>query len=288
MFNFILNQKCNWSCSYCGVSNKDKSTTIEILKTHLPYIKDIYNKISYLFDMKLMIQGGEIGFIDTDVLEYLFKYWGEEIYVSTNGELFNIKSKIIHDNINEYLFHISPDTNTDIKEYPKLKKNNIGICCDSKDPIKIRNYIKKYDDIYFNFVDYESDVNKPCISEDFDDQSLYDNIKDLENVSDYAKERILNRINNTTKLSTSRDICSSLNHVVMIDFVNERIVQCTRNFDKAFIPLTKENLIKTLTETDVFTGMDNNCESCYRMCHDINLSKVFDLKKKYKEILIKN
>ena len=110
------------------------------------------------------------------------------------------------------------------------------------------------------------------------------NVKTIKSIP--LRIKLKERIEIKTKLSLKQKVCKSAHNVTMIDFVNERIILCTRNFNKAFIPLNKENLIKVITEMNVFGEFETNCDSCYRMCQESDVLKSYKQKKEYKCLLI--
>ncbi len=293
MFSFILTEECNWNCRYCQFPKikEPKHASIESIKSHIDYIKDINNVINDQFTWNLTIQGGEIGFVPIDVLEYLFTIWEQKISISTNGEFFRRnyhKNTILKPKIDQMLFHLTDDLHPreivldyDLRDIDVSL--NIGICDITRTPDRIRKFLKINSKIYFNFVDYEHNIDLFCDLQPSMYIDLYNNIKDLDNVSDYAKERIEQKIGGRP-IQTHQNTCSSLSHVSMIDFINERIVLCVRNYNTSFIELTKENLIKVLTTYNSFNNKDL-CNNCFRMCQEIDTKRTVNLKTIYRKRL---
>ena len=284
MFNFILTEKCDWDCSYCVFPNikKPSHTNIDILKKHLPYIKKLQNQVKF----NVAIQGGEIGFVNIKILEEFFKIWNEPIEVSTNGEFirkgFNY-NKILRPNIKQILLHITNDINKDIIiDYDINDPDiyiNIGVCDSTLKPKKFANFLRKNEQYIFNFIDFEHDINKPVLIDNYVYKEFYERIKNISNVTNSAKQRIKNKLNNNS-IKFFQKSCSSFNNTFTIDLINERIIKCARNYNHSWIELNKENLIKTINEYNVFSNI-GLCNNCFRICQDQTITEKIKFRRKY-------
>lgn len=280
MWNFILTEVCNWNCDYCVFPKKENpqhATKLNI-EAHIDYIKDIMNKTDPGIQ-NLMIQGGEIGLVPEDVLVYLFKRTERTIDVSTNGEFVRRKYHQ-HSDIRPWVNRIMLHITEPIDEY-KINLDyditddkifmDIGICDVNKDPEKTRMLIISNPEIRFDFVDYEHSVfGNPCRVNSSVYKDLYESIQDLDNVTDFAKERLWKRYirHKDTNIEKQQQICRTLHPSVFIDFVNETIPLCVRNYGLVYLPLTKDNLIKVISSMAPFDYTNHTCDNCFRICQN--------------------
>ncbi len=264
-FSFILTEKCNWECPYCyftGINQKEPK--MEVYKKHLPYIKKIIDKLGDIV-VNIDIQGGEIGTIPIELLEYFFQTIKKPIVVSTNG-MFLEKKMNLNEKIRPYLsaimYHVY-----NFNPYPTIIKNYEdndipilrGIVHD--DIEKIINFIKKTSFINFDYVEFEYDINEARKIDKEKYKELLYRLEELPNVTDNAKNIIRGRLNEN---SNHRDNCKKYNHSILIDLVNANICLCQRQLD-INIPLTEENLIYRLKTFPKDIFKDDHCESCTRL-----------------------
>ena len=285
-FSFILTEKCDWSCSYCQfplLSNKNEIESDKISK-HLPYIRETISKIQQFSTPAIEIQGGEIGLIDENVLIMFLEQLNQKVMVSTNG-LFLKKgyhlNKKIRPYIKEIQWHVcdkpGPFKSKDYND-PDIFINK-GIVDESIN--KIVKFIEYNPQITFNYVELECDINEKKTGAVDDYNEFYDRIKGLSNITDSAKERIKNRKDDVLE----RDKCYKFHECVSINMASETICLCQRCLESS-IPLTKENLIKRLTDFPKFIFSSGvGCRSCTRLYKDkYNISTVKNTLKIRKEL----
>lgn len=260
-FSFILTEVCDWNCPYCYFTGiKQKHPKLEVFKKHLPYIKKIIDKLGDLV-VNIDIQGGEVGLMNPDILEYFFDTIRKPIVVSTNG-MFLARRFYSLPKIQPYVAQVMYHVTKDFKGMEIFNSGlNIsrGIVHDNIDVMI--EFIKRYPYVIFDYVEFEFDINKPRKMNMDMYNELYEKIQKLDNVTDNAKNIIKQRLN---EYPEHRDNCRNYNHSILIDLVNEKICLCQRQLD-VNIPLTEENLIYRLRTfpKDVFDN--DHCDSCTRL-----------------------
>lgn len=300
MLNLILTEECNWNCKYCLFPQikKPNRTNIKIIRRHLHYVKKIFKIVSNEYTMNLMIQGGEVGTLPEEVLEFLFTEWGMDIDVSTNGEFVRRgfhKNPKIRKYVKRIMLHIAdPIGPYKIKLDYDFKDPEIfmdtGICDVEKDPDNLVSFIKMNSNIRFDFVDYEQDINKECSDNSNLYIELYEKLLPLENVTEQAKERIKKRyeLNKGKEIKDKQNLCRQLNPTFFVDLVRETIPLCIRNYGKTFIPLNEENFKKTISEVNIFNFENCTCKNCFRICQNQGTDiGIYSKKIKYKKELLK-
>lgn len=275
LFNFIITEVCNWNCDYCAfpqIQLTANHTTKEIIDKHIDYINEIIDKIN---PDVISVQGGEIGLIPEDILEYFFARLNRKIDVSTNGEFLKrgfhknpiIKSKVriimlhVVDKIDNYKVDINYDS-----EIPVV----CGIVDINKNPEKVKQFIQANSQIYFEYIDYEHSISEESSHIDSCYLELFYAIRDLKNVSKSAIHRILKKheLNKDKVIKLNQNVCMRLHPYIYVDLVNERIPLCIRNFSDVYQDLTYDTLIKIITNIGFFNYKDNHCNCCFRMCQD--------------------
>lgn len=268
-FSFILTEECNWNCSYCEfpLIKNQKSTTMEILKKHLPYVHDFMHDLASKDAVSYVgIQGGEVGLLSLDILRYYFQTIKYVTVVSTNGVFLEKeyhKDEMIRSYIQTIHWHLCPDLYNwkrfDVEYTDDEIPISRGIVHDNLDDIK--NFIRVNDHILFDYVEFENDIRDPKSVDTKLYEELYELILPLKNVSEYAKKIIEKRLN---EKENHRNSCRDYNYGVTLDMIHETICHCQRDFHNSK-PLTKENLIKRvkLYPKDFFD--ETNCESCTRL-----------------------
>ncbi len=265
-FNFIITEKCNWSCSYCffpEIENQ-KQPKLEKIKKHLAYIKN------YSIDGYMDVQGGEIGLVPVDILEYFFTTMGQKMYVSTNGVFLNNnfhKNEKIRPFVEMVQWHIGI---VDLKPKAYLVQDIIdnGIFISKgivhHDIDQMIDFIDYNKYIMFHYIDFEYPIHIRKLNHDREKyRELYNKILPIENLTKDAKDRIFKRINEWDQW---RDICRKYNDSIMIDLVNEKICLCQRNLH-INVDLNEENLNKRfkVAPIDFFDLSETTCESCGRL-----------------------
>lgn len=261
-----------------------KHTSKKIIDKHIEYINEILDKINP--DI-VTIEGGEVGHIPEYILEYFFERVNRKIEVSTNGQFLRReyhKNEFIRPKIKKIMLHIADkiDNNKIELDYDIIDDDILiecGIVDINKDPKRIREFIISNDHIDFKYIDYDSDILGDGFGlDEVSYLDLYDAIKDLENVSSIAKERIIkkHKLNERRNIKTNQDMCQKLHPCVFIDLVNETIPLCIRNYLTVYTPLNYENLCASITETGIFDYSNSHCSNCFRICQDegINISQI--------------
>jgi len=262
-FNFIITEKCNWECSYCffpRIENQ-KHPKLKNLQKHIPYIKDIP------IDGYMDVQGGEIGLVPIDILEYFFTTMKQKMYISTNG-LFLTKKMHLNEKIRPYIemiqWHVHPEPCNNIHIYDIhdkeifISKGIVGSSMDNM--INFLNYNKH---IMFHYIDFEYYRNDLVFHDADKYRSLYAKINHIENLTEDAKQRIRKRVTESKDL---RSKCMFHNDSILIDLVNENICLCQRNLD-VNVNLTEKKLLERIeTEPIDFFNLDMiSCYSCGRL-----------------------
>lgn len=265
MINFVITEVCNWECEYClfpKIKNK-KHTSIEKIEKHYRYINEIIKKL----DFPVSVQGGEIGLVPVNILECFFSKINKPIDVSTNGEFLkrNIHNNpIIKSKINKILLHVTNNIQEKININFDIENSICGIVDISNNPIEIKKFIEKNKHIYFEYIDYDNGIYDEIKPHSHFD--LYEAIKNLNNVSNWAKERLTTRFDKNLKECQNQ--CMRLHPCIFVDLVNEKIPLCIRNYNTVYKELNKENLIETIKGINSFDYTNNTCKSCIRICKD--------------------
>jgi len=268
-FSFVLNEECDWNCPYCYF--KDITPTepkLDVYKKHLPYIKNIIDKLGDLV-VNIDVQGGEIGYIPIEILEYFFQTFKRPIVVSTNGKFmengYHLNPKI-RPYISAIFFHYYDFSGREVKDYddddiPILR----GITHNNIDEMVY--FIKQQSDVIFDYVEFEFDIDTPNVMDSRMYSMLIQQLLKLKNISTDAINILRSRLNENPE---HRNNCMNYNHSILIDMVNENICLCQRQLDIS-IPLSEENIIyrlKTFPKDlwmDLAVGIGKACDSCTRL-----------------------
>jgi organic radical activating enzyme len=266
-FCFIATEKCNWDCEYCDFPNinNPQETNMEILKKHIPYIKEIMDDLGDLVVFS-DISGGEIGLLPIEYLQYIFKTIDKKIVISTNGLFMEKKyhlDPILRPYINGIWLHVCQKPGKFKIDYDEYNDDelfiNKGIVHDNIDDMV--DFIKMNPQIEFNYVEFEfpistiREINKEMYIE------LKNRLKKLPNVTKDALNLLEARINEPPDL---KQRCMDYHQSIAIDLTRERILLCHRAMDSS-IPLTKENLLKRLIIPPKDMFKSDKCKSCTRL-----------------------
>lgn len=259
-FSFILTKRCDWNCKYCD-SKSQKEPEIEVFQKHLPYIKQIFDKLNGM-KFNVDIQGGEVGTIPLDILRYFFKTMDRSVIVSTNGEFLRRKyhlDKDIRPFIELIMWHVSDDMSAAVNDYKNDMPISKGIVHDNVD--EMVEFIKRNDHINFDYLEFEFDIHKERKMDVLMYHDLLNKIKDIPNVTDNARQILYSRLSEDDNL---RDKCKNYNGSICIDMVDEKICICQRQLDDC-IDLNRHNLIQRLLgfPKDFFEG--RKCNTCTRL-----------------------
>jgi len=265
-FCFIVTEECNWKCKYCDFPKirNPKTTNMEILSKHLPYIKKIMDELGELV-VFCDIAGGEIGLLSIETLRYIFKTIDRKIVVSTNGLFMEKKyhlDPILRPYISGLWYHIHPKPGNFKIDYDYIDDDifiNRGIVHDNAD--EMVDFIKSNPQIEFNYVEFEYpiDVKREMNSSMY--VYLINKIKNLPNVTNNAIQILNDRLSEPKDL---KERCKNHNQTMLIDLTRERICLCHRAMNSS-IPLNEENLKKRLISNpkDIFDS--EQCKSCTRL-----------------------
>jgi organic radical activating enzyme len=265
-FSLVVTEKCNWDCDYCYFPHlkNQKGPSLETFERHLPYIKTIMDKLdSHGLLVNIDIQGGEVGTMPLEILQYLFQTLQHKISVSTNG-LFLEKEYHLDDKIRPYIggimWHVTDDFKSTVVDY---NDDDIFISRGivHNDMNEMIEFIKTNSHILFDYVEFEFDIKQRRTINFLLYHELLNEISHLDNVSDNAKEILGRRLSES---KSHRDNCKRYNGSILIDLVNENICLCQRQLGVS-IPLNEENLIHRLKTfpKDIFT--EDTCDTCTRL-----------------------
>lgn len=246
--DLVPTEICKWDCNYCVFPNIQNplETTKEIIDRHCSYIRYHIHKLkSNNIDVRLYMQGGEVGELPKPTIKHLLNTINNKITISTNG-LFMEKEYHKDPEIRKYIkqiyWHVNPDCELDdIKDFSDYIKIVRGVVHQDEDKM----------DLFIAYTDLNIEYSE-----------VENNLSDKSRVS----EDIINK-------------CRTLHNDITIDLVNEKICLCIRNFKSITIPLTEENLILALKSfpKDVYDLpdiKDSSCYSCCRLCINRTNNKV--------------
>ena len=265
-FSFIITEKCNWTCDYCYFPTiVQKEPRIDSFQKHFPYIKKVLDKLS---DNHLLvhidIQGGEVGTVPLEILQYIFQTIKRPIAVSTNGEF--LKNEYHHDKlIRQYLgpilWHVTDDFKSNLTVDYNDDEIHIskGIVHNNVD--EIVNFVRENDHIIFDYIEFEFDITEERYVDLWMYCDLIDKLQGFENITQNAWNVLTRRFSESLD---HRDNCKNLNGTIVIDMVNENICLCQRH-PNVSIELNEENLIKRLTSLPRDIWSEDTCKSCTRL-----------------------
>jgi len=245
-FDLVLNESCNYNCFYCTVKNYKNTITKDKLDK-LDWLFTILKKLHNKKLINVVIQGGDIGLVPEETLEYFFqKIYPIKVEISCQDNFFknkyNEKFKdyytVLYNHISDLDGCISP---------------NIGVTgVVDKDPKKIKDFIDKYGPV--NYIGFENDFSPITI------QGIKETIKEFINIIGPNKQLqdILNISNE--ELKKRRKECYKAAYVTL-SLCSGKIVQCIRNYNNS-IELTNDNLYKYIIKPDIIKTV--GCESCSR------------------------
>lgn len=214
--SLFITEKCDQRCEYCD---------IPLIQTPKDLDLDLFKKYISIINKKQLdevcISGGEIGTLNIEILDQLFKLIDKKVIIYTNGLFFK---KNYYDRYKEQIcgvrYHV-----LDNKEIEKdVPKNTYFVYVITKKNIdNIQNIVGKYKDINLNFVLYDDKRNdESFVLNDIDVQKL----KIIENYIEKSMHQVIekcykirNKIETTLKCFTS---------VPQIDFVRGKVLQCCK------------------------------------------------------------
>jgi len=272
-----LSEACNWKCWYCDFPMKKDIKTVDA--DYLKWFLNILKPVIKDKNIEICVEGGEIGLVDSHILDIFFNSDLDKSYTVTTNGLFMKQDyhNRYKDHIHYILYHVVSDVTDPNVVFEKYKDTDPSIKIDYTIVIHKRNI--KYLDEFF-------DNNKDCIFlphlmqprrlgldflsiEEF--EQIYDILKDKENVYDHFKNRILNIIqhlkeeqSDPTKLKKMRDFCANVYHKPIFDLPNKLIKRCCITIDNCnAADITEENLYKLVNnDVSLFPKTDPICDNC--------------------------
>lgn len=289
---FQLIDKCNWNCSYCNYASKfnlnkeiefDEETILNI-----DMVSSVIDKIKSFCDIHLLAQGGEIGLLSREKLNFFFKRMKQrDITISTNGEFIKNDYHLIFDEfIGQVHYHVVEDYD---QKYQKIfyKENDKiipGAVITKFDIEFLKDFIQSNE--YLKYLDFEFPLNDEL------SESIYNNViqcrKFLIDNFPQLYDNCSNNILGFDELLKYQDGCKNCNRIVTIDFVNNKLLLCSVKNRHISIDLNRQNLVKLLTEFRVYNTMNSNCKTCIRNCFSFDKNYITNhifTKNKLKRIL---
>ena len=263
-----LTQLCNWRCGYCDfpLMKNPRSVTINDLKSQLPLIKEATKDLHVEF----CIEGGELGIIDTSVLDYFFENGPAETYfVATNGLFFKVGyyeryKKYIH----TVLFHVKSDINEGLFSFTNYETD-----CEIWHTIVLHkknlHIFSEFLDIYPNYIWFPHVIQPRTANLDLMDyeyyKKIYEIVKDRPNVHTFFKNRyknIIENIENKSWIDTKRRLCCNDYTKSIINMPANRIHRCCISMDTDSVNLSYDNLYNVMHGRQTFPSWDDVCTDC--------------------------
>lgn len=262
-----LTQLCNWRCDYCDfpVMKNRRSVTIKDLRTQLPMIKEATKDLNIEFS----IEGGELGMMDQDTLDFFFENGPSETYfLATNGLFFKqgyyerYKEKIhtvlyhVRKEINDGFSFMDHNTECIIWHTIVVHKKNLGLL-----PEFLDSHI---DNIWFPHVIQPRTSNLDLMDYDYY-KKIYEIVKDRPNVHRFFKERyklIVENMQTKDWLDIKIKLCCNDYTKLIINMPSYKIHRCCISMDTDHIEFTKDNLYNTIHSIPSFSAWDNVCKDC--------------------------
>lgn len=263
--SLILTTFCDWSCSYCNATEHGTDwITKEKVDAHIPYLK------SMLAGSEIILSGGEIGYVDKDVLIYLLEQLDRRVVINTNGIFMEAglhKEPSIRKYIKKILYHVVAEPrNIKMDVYEDVELDvSYGLVGNDADAMK--DFIEANEHITFDYVS----IATPFQDVDVDYVKLMLRVKDLPNVSQGAIELLEVHTLKHNHVNRYRKSCRATNFA--IDLASEEICLCAFRNKHINIELSKDNMISVLTGENKFEG-DDNCHLCHRVCLDTNIQTI--------------
>lgn len=263
-----LTQKCQWKCWYCdhpSISNPqtcDKDDLKQLINVLLE-LKDNRK------DVEVLLEGGEIGLLDEDLLDLIFYSGVSDKYSITTNGLFMKRGfhNRYKDKINYILYHVAPEVEFDTKfEY---YQNGLPI---QYTAVVHKNNLQQFERLLENNVDCmflphflqprRNDLN---FMDKDDFQRIYKIIKDKKNVFDFIKLRVklISEVLDKNSLKSLQLSCQKKMTKTIINLPTKKIHRCCVSMNSAQVDLNKENLIKILKGDNIFDSSDAEmCLNC--------------------------
>jgi Molybdenum cofactor biosynthesis enzyme len=264
-----LTQKCQWRCTYCdhpSIVNPVTCTEEQLLSV----ITMLNNLQEYRKNTEILLEGGEIGLIDSNILDLIFNSNVSDKYSITTNGLFmkNGFHKQYEDKIRYILYHVMPEIENKSFEYYN----------DTSIPIQYTVVVHKQNIQQFATL---LDNNPNCMflphflqprrtdlnfmnEQDF--ITIYNIIKDRNNVFDFIKLRlkfIIKLLNKKQFVNNLQLKCQQIMTKTMINIPTNSIHRCCVSMQSSKIELTEVNLKNILQNTNIFPNTDTEmCLNC--------------------------
>ena len=254
-FHISLTRKCNEKCSYCSCDGNTPETdkVLSNLDLLLRAIKSFENN-----QLHIVIVGGEVGQFEAAFLDIFFAKLPKcSITLCTNG-LFLDKLNRYSDRISTVMLHLSERSKTldlmKLKEWKKNEKIVSGITFTSGPELSQFLKVNKTALPLLDYIGIDSDLTGRLDLADVDKLSKF-----------YGMDFITQALAITNE---DRLLCRKFNRIVNASLGTGELFQCFERVNDR-IPLTWANLVRVLTETEVFMQNNNVCTNCMGQCDKI-------------------
>jgi hypothetical protein len=221
----------------------------------------------------MLAQGGEIGLLSYDKLNQFFTTLNQQnITISTNGEF--IKHNY-HTKFSSYIgqvhYHITPDLNIDSTTQSTIDVIP-GAVITHYSTEAIDTITQQYQ---LKYLDFELPLDEELTEEKYNTiiasrqyikqqyPTLYDNCPN--NILPYQE------------LLKYQEGCAKSGRIITVDFTHNCLCLCSVKNRHITLPLTKENLVKLLTNFSVYDIVNNNCSKCVRNCFSFDKHEITKL-----------
>jgi len=238
--DFVISEPCDYDCDYCKVKNYSNIITKDIIDKH-KWLFDFIRKIK----ANVVIQGGDIGYVPEDTLQYLFDALKPlKPTLSVEQKFYEMNyHNIFKGQYTELFYHIS-----DLKSIkPKAYPGKIGIV--DKDINKITEFLDNNPNIPIDYIAFENDFTNISIEQINETNKIFQEALKKYNLDLYFPKDASEEL---------RKKCTDASYIT-ISLAKEKIVQCIRAYN-IDMNLTKENLQKYILNpltSDI-------CNSCSR------------------------
>ncbi len=249
---------------------RDFVVTIESIYKHMPYINQIIEAVKI---DNIIVQGGEIGLIDKEILLCFLKSINSKVIIDTNGEFVDRLLDIEFEQyIDRVFIHItSAHANKKWRDNPKYVFGCVG-----NSVFEIEQIVKNNKDIIFKYIDLELSLIDD--GRDFDIYKNYDELisalHSYDNISHEVFKYLHNKKINNRKIILQQEICQQTNPRISINLAEEKINLCTTRNNHIGIDLSKENFVNLITEFNNFKLNNHNCNGCVRSCANKNIQSI--------------
>lgn len=274
----ILTKECNWFCKHClyGINRYKNKLNAELIDKHIPYIFDI---ISRLEKINICLVGGEIGLVNKELLDVVFKYvedFNFLVTISTNGTYLKKYFEYYQHLINYIFCHLPDEPDNELLNY---KNVCFGKVFNEFDEENIRRFFESQCDFQIDYLGFDYSLSNTA-SEVYI-KYCYSNLLKLcdkySNISDSCKQDIEHKLKLVPDLKRARTTCSQLNQTVSIDLEDEKIVQCSGRSNNT-IELSEKNLKNIFSLHKPLFEYNIHCSSCFPWCIEKDFMNTIKIK----------